>query len=287
MIPVSLDLFPPPADLQNHISTFFDFRSSLPVFDDVERADLGQIRFMLSGHGSGRFVDGHAQQTSRAFLLGPTTGPLAVTLYGPVLTFGVSILPQGWAAITDTDASLFVNRIIDAGEIFGPQVFSLADALEAAPDLETRAGIAGIFLQNVIAGRRTETKKMTSIINAWLETAFSPDIDALVAMAGLSRRQVERNCKRAYGVTPKLLARKYRAIRAAMSLARGDATLDDCVAAGFYDQSHLIREIKQFTGTTPGAIPGELSVLARLTLQNVDHLDHMRTPLTSGDPTPI
>ena len=119
MIPVSLDLFPPPATLQEYISTFFDFRSSLPVFDDVERADLGQIRFMLSGHGSGRFVDGHVQQTSRVFLLGPTTGPLAVTLYGPVLTFGVSILPQGWAAITDTDASLFVNRIIDAGEIFG------------------------------------------------------------------------------------------------------------------------------------------------------------------------
>ena len=84
-----------------------------------------------------------------------------------------------------------------------------------------------------------------------------------------------------------MLFRSYRAIRAAMSLARGDATLDDCVAAGFYDQSHLIREIKQFTGTTPGAIPGELSVLARLTLQNVDHLDHMRTPLTSGDATPI
>ncbi len=287
MIPVSLDLFAPPVELQNHISTFFDFRSSLPVFDDVERADLGQIRFMLSGHGSGRFIDGHVQQTTRAFLLGPTTGPLAVSLYGPVLTFGISILPNGWSAITGTDASLLVNRIIDASDVFGPGIFDVADALEAAPDLEARAVIAARFLQRIIAGRPPATNKFTQIINAWLETAFSPDIDHLVAMTGLSRRQVERNCKRAFGVTPKLLTRKYRAIRAAMRLARGDATMDDCVAAGFYDQSHLIREIKQFTGATPGAIPGEISVLSRMTLQNPDHLDQIAAALTNGSKAPI
>lgn len=32
-----------------------------------------------------------------------------------------------------------------------------------------------------------------------------------------------------------------------------DAELDQFLAEGYYDQSHLIREMKQFTGMTPAA----------------------------------
>ncbi len=287
MSPVSLDLFPPSAALEHHVSTLFEFRSSLPQFDDVERADLGQIRFMLTGHGSGTFADGNSQKTTRVFLLGPTTGPLKVTLIGPVLVFGISILPQGWQAITGIDASVLTNRIVDAREIFGGCVFAIADALVAAPDCAARIAIVTDFLTGVIARGDSGATSFTRTINKWLETSFSPDVAALVTLSGLSRRQVERNCKRAYGVTPKLLARKYRAIRAASSLTRGEATINEIIETGFYDQSHLIREIKEFTGTTPGAIPGDLSVLSRLTLQNVDHLDRMPVALTRDDEAPI
>ena len=48
-----------------------------------------------------------------------------------------------------------------------------------------------------------------------------------------------------------MLARKYRALRAAVAITHGDADLDDLLVDGFYDQSHVIREIKYFTGMTP------------------------------------
>ena len=89
------------------------------------------------------------------------------------------------------------------------------------------------------------------ILYAWLAASDSPDLDDLVGATGISRRQVERKCNALYGAPPKLLARKYRALRAAVALASGDASLDEVIDRGFYDQSHLIREVKHFTGLTP------------------------------------
>jgi methylphosphotriester-DNA--protein-cysteine methyltransferase len=67
-------------------------------------------------------------------------------------------------------------------------------------------------------------------------------------------RQLERMAKRYYGLPPKTLARKYRALRAASALARGEDLDDAGLGDSFYDQSHLIREVKRFAGLTPKQI---------------------------------
>src|SRR3546814_18753176 len=63
-------------------------------------------------------------------------------------------------------------------------------------------------------------------VDAWLAGGVSPRIEDLVAVTRLSRRQVERKCNALYGAPPKLLARKYRALRAAVALISDDASLD-------------------------------------------------------------
>src|SRR3546814_15301309 len=68
----------------------------------------------------------------------------------------------------------------------------------------------------------------------------------------MSIRSVERMTKHYYGLSPRMLARKYRAVRTAAAIARGETRDADALGDAFYDQSHLIREIKRFTGATPG-----------------------------------
>ena len=94
----------------------------------------------------------------------------------------------------------------------------------------------------------------TRMVDSWLCSSPDPHIDVLVAESGLSMRQVERLTKRYYGLPPKTLARKYRALRAASALARGENLDDSDIADSFYDQSHLIREVKRFAGLTPQQI---------------------------------
>ena len=77
----------------------------------------------------------------------------------------------------------------------------------------------------------------------------------LADQAGLSERQFRRRCQEESGLGPKFLARVLR-FRFAQRLA-GDARTDwagIAADAGYFDQAHLIRDFREFTGATPVAV---------------------------------
>ena len=68
--------------------------------------------------------------------------------------------------------------------------------------------------------------------------------------------------------SPKQLMRKYRALRAATVLCDPEAPpgLRTKVESLFYDQPHMIREIRHFTGRTPGALDSDDTKILRVWL---------------------
>ncbi len=263
---ITLDYATPPAALRSYLSVFYEFNANMEVFQDVERADLAQFRFLLSGDGEYLFADGHVQRAPAIQILGPTTGPTEIRMNGPVHVFGVGLLAAGWSALLDFEASLLVNRVIDATELFGGGLRRTAEALRAVRTIDEKVAVAAALANELIGLGKSTAFDFTRIVDDWLESAPSPQVDCLIAATGLSRRQVERRCNAYYGSPPKLLARKYRALKAAIALAKGENS-DDLQAHGFYDQSHFIREIKAFTGVTPSRIVDDLPTLAQLTLK--------------------
>lgn len=264
---ITLDYAAPDADLREYLSVFYEFRAPVPVFEDVERADFAQLRFMLSGQGMYSFADGEQQPSFPVTIVGPTTGNTRIKAEGPVHIFGAGLLPVGWGALIGFEASTLVNRAIDATRIFGSVVQDAFEELRAAETFEAKAAVGNRVTRALAQQLEESPLSFARIVDEWLESALSPDVQELVDRVGLSRRQVERQCKRLYGVPPKLLARKYRAIRAATTLARGEAEVAELIGENFYDQSHFIREIKQFTGLTPKKFSDDLSVLAKLTVK--------------------
>ena len=170
------------------------------------------------------------------------------------------------------DASAAANRLFDAKDLFGNIVVEAYEKLRATEDFDARVAIFEETLVTLMKRPRPTYQAFVSQVNAWLADAAAPDIADLVALTGLSLRQVQRGCKRYFGSPPKELARKYRALRAAVGMTHGDPDLDDMLVEGFYDQSHVIREIKCFTGMTPRAFaehPTELNreIAKRITLE--------------------
>lgn len=267
---VSLDYATPDESLREYLSVFYEFRANIPLFEDVERADLAQFRFLLAGDGHYTFADGHVQRAPAIQIVGPTTGPTAVRVAGPIHMFGVGLLPAGWANLLDFEASLLVNRVVDATDLFGAQLNRTATALRNAGSLDERVAIGNALAHDLMKRAKSDAFDFTRIVDGWLASSLSPDVDELVRAAGLSRRQVERRCNRYYGSPPKVLARKYRALKSAIMLAKGQGDSHDFVDAGFYDQSHFIREIKHFTGVTPKRIIDDLPTLAKLTLKRTE-----------------
>lgn len=271
MAAITLDYAAADESLRKHLSVFYEFRADVPVFEDIERADLAQVRFQLMGHDATyTFADGSVQQATNIHILGPTTGPTRVRVVGPVHTFGAGLLPAGWSSLLDFEASLLVNRVIDATELFGKGLYKTLEEMRGTTTIEQKVLIGNRLARQLIARGHGAAFDFARIVDTWLADSPSPNVDCLVAATGLSRRQVERNCKAIYGSPPKLLARKYRALKAAIMLAKHEAGAHDLIDNGFYDQSHFIREIKHFTGVTPKMITDDLPTLASLTLKRTE-----------------
>ena len=65
------------------------------------------------------------------------------------------------------------------------------------------------------------------------------------------------------GVAPLTVMNIYRV----GAMNTGEVEMGDLIGDNFYDQSHFIREIKQFTGLTPKKFSEDLPTLAKLTVK--------------------
>lgn len=285
---VRLDYAVPAADLAAYVTLFYDFYADVAVFDDVERADNAQIRFRLSSGGARyRFADGTEQESPDFHVIGPTSGAVHVHAEGPIAVFGMGITAVGWAAMIGADASTLLNRVVDAGRLFGAGRLQVAAAaLRKTEGIAARAAVGEGLVRDLVRSADSHCTLgalwFVREVDAWLAASPSPEMEDLLATTGLSRRQVERKCNALYGAPPKLLARKVRALRAAVAMVAGDESVGDAVDRGFYDQSHMIREVKQFTGLTPGQIRADPGVLSQLTISHRSALEGVVSPLVSG-----
>lgn len=260
---LKMDFRQPPARLADHFSFFYHLEQDGDRFEAVDRADYAQLRFILRGRNARyRFIDGTEQAMPDIYVLGPTTGCSSLSCDGAAEAIGVGLMPHGWAALVPMDASAAANRLFDARDLFGPVVIEVYEKLRETPDFDARVTILEEMLATLMRRQKPRYQAFVDQVNAWLAGAAAPDVNDLVALTGLSMRQVQRGCKRYFGSPPKVLARKYRALRAAVAMTHRDPELDALLVDGFYDQSHVAREIKHFTGMTPHAFaehPTELN----------------------------
>lgn len=280
MAGLELEFMVPTAELQPFVTLFYRFHCPHD-FDDLERAGIAQFRFRLSaGPACYHFCDGSVQDAPPFHLVGPTTGTTRTCADGPVQVFGMGLSPAGWAVLVGADASSHADRCADAAALCGDEVAELAAALREAGDGAAMIAAVEPWLQRRLAGGHDELLDFVRAVDAWLVSAPSPAIEELATALGLSRRQVERRCNVIYGAPPKLLARKVRALRAAVAMASGEVGAVAEVE-GFYDQSHLIREVKHFTGLTPKRMRDEPGALAYLTITQRRELEGRVGPLIS------
>ncbi len=248
------------------VSSFYRLDYEGNSFTEIERADRAQFRFQLRGQGEYHFSGGHVVNTSPVTIIGPTSAPVQAIANCDMTIFGWGMSPTGWAALMGKRGKSRTDTAFDAREIFGEAIMQVFDDLAKAETYGEQLRIGTQAANDIFAHSETPPFEFISVIDNWLLEHTDPDVEALAARTGLSPRQLERMTNRYYGMPPKKLARKYRALRAAQALAHGDSLDDTGLGLAFYDQSHLIREIKAFTGLTPTQLKAGQSQLTQATM---------------------
>lgn len=271
--PVTLHYCEPPCHLRYYYGYIYYFRADMSHYEDITRADMPQLRFMLSGEGNYHFHDGRSVMTPRVCMLGPTMGATAFTADTAdesVRLFGVSILPLGWLALGCEDADVWVDHLYDAARTHGPHYEDMRCILSRKGEDHLALAMKRLwsFLEQQIKPVPSAMFDIVNVIDQWLGDNPAPQIEDLVAASGLSARQLGRYTNRLYGAPPKLLARKYRALRCASQIVLDKKSWTELGDEGsFYDQSHFIREVKHFLGHTPSQLLNDPTAVGRLTLQ--------------------
>jgi AraC-like DNA-binding protein len=225
---------------------------------EVLPAMLPNLHIRLAGASAYRMADGQVRAAPRVSLVGPTSQAYRIHLEPGLELLTAGLLPRGWHGLVRLPAVELGDQVLDGELLWGhAAVECLCDRLLATPDMAGRLQVLEAFLLAQLGQEARRASPALAAIDHWLEHERSLSLDALGAQLGVGSRQMRRLCLDLHGLSPKALAMKYRALRAAAGMAVRGPDAVSAALAGFADQAHLTRDFRRFIGWTPMAFARE------------------------------
>ncbi len=172
----------------------------------------------------------------------------------------VNLSPLGARSIFGVPLELLTRRIIPLHDFLG------VDGVRLEAQVASESSWEGRFdrLEQWLLAR-LDTAPLPSAEIRWIWSEIdrsrgTRSIGSLGASLGWSRQRMVTRCRHELGMSPKLLARIVRFSTMTDRLRRGRARSWSALAGecGYHDQSHLIREVRDFADCTPLELPGHL-----------------------------
>jgi AraC-like DNA-binding protein len=136
---------------------------------------------------------------------------------------------------------------VPAAELVGSRI-PLAELRRAPPERSTLTELA-VALASESPRAQTAPWPLGALHHVTGRLAAGTSISAVADDIGWSPRTLLRQCSAVYGYGPTTLRRILRFRRAVAMLRAGQPIADVAASAGYADQSHLHREVRELAGT--------------------------------------
>jgi AraC-like DNA-binding protein len=157
------------------------------------------------------------------------------------------------AAFLGVAASELTDRIVPAGDLWGPAGADLHDELSEADEAARLDRLESALLERVGEEREAGAVDVPGLAALVNRRGGRLTVEALADAAGVSRQRLTRVFRERVGVTPKTYCRLAR-FHAGLAYAGCGDSVDWAQAAvegGYADQSHMIAEFRRFSSLTP------------------------------------
>ena len=260
MSPIEFTILPAPERLHNVVDCF-----RIAHYLGKERLAVRVCPHGFPGlvfqHNQGRSAienivtgDGRVFQTPTLFVHGQVTRLSVMNFIGPYVTIQAILKPHALKSLFDLeDASTLTNGSMEPQQ-FGAETLN-AQLLDANTDQE-RLLLLTDFLSGKLARAHENDPLIEECLNFVHQNLGSVTVNSLVKHFYISKRQFEKRFVREMGITPQFYIRVKRFNEAMKLIDTGkyETLADVAYALGFFDQSHFIRDIKEFSGVTPTSI---------------------------------
>lgn len=169
---------------------------------------------------------------------------------GPSGLFAVVFYPYALRAFFPNPVSEFTNQTISLDNFFRAETKELEERIIETNRIYSRLLLVEAFLLKRLSrpNRFLLTQKATNLIT---ETSGQLTVNEIANRLSISKRQLERIFLANIGISPKKFGRITRLNRSIKLFREVEPLTTLAYEAGYFDQSHLIRDFKQFTGLSP------------------------------------
>jgi AraC-like DNA-binding protein len=211
-----------------------------------------EIVFNLSDRFHRHYQSGEVEMQPASLVAGQMDRGILIRPSGAVKLFGIRFKPAG--------AYPFFS--IDLGEIFG-RIVDLDALWTRSAEIEERLSIARTFEAQVLIAETALWKRMNEKLSVDKDLGYAVGMIAfgngtrqirkVAREIGISERGLERRFRRYVGIRPKMFSRitRFQRVLAAIESSHKPNVLETALAFGYFDQSHLINDFHQFSGTSP------------------------------------
>ena len=255
--------FAPPAPLDDAIKCFwYDSRSAEEAASDIQVLPDGHVEIIFIFGGTCSVVRGGAcQRLPSPFMMGLLDQPATLRADGRLDILAIRCHP--WA-VFDLLGLPATNEAVQVLDHPIAHLQSVLEPLMLAGRVEEALSCLAAFLADARA-MPTVGGLLAKAGTAMSEAHGTLPVHAVAAAAHATVRTLERRFKQSSGHTVKDVSglMRFEQVRNRLFV-----TPDACIASlaqelGYTDQSHLSREFKRYTGTTPAAFARSLR-LSRL-----------------------
>ncbi len=229
------------------------------------------LRIIFGGSWSAKTADGsfvyEPGDDGLALYFGPCTKMMPLIAHGSFRVVTINFTPGGVLGLDLPQQEKTVDRII------GSDPFTASpDPLPGYdPQPEADDWLHAAESQLLDALHAVGLEEPHPLLGKFERFCFADpggSLDSFADRHAITRRTLERTIKRDWGVTPKFALRRARALdMAAALLDLGDEDEESAMRLRYYDESHLIREMRQFFDATPGMLRNEPHPLLTITME--------------------
>ncbi|NJD08458.1 MAG: helix-turn-helix transcriptional regulator [Methylococcaceae bacterium] len=254
-MPMSLRIYRPSLLLQPYVTAIWDYRNLL-AGDNLALSILPDTATYLCFlyEDSLTTVHGRRRYTTRSGLAGFQSFRSDLAGAGSISGVSARLSPWGLSVFRRGIARDCAERRVDCRDIFPPYTIErIEDDLARLVSSEDRVGYVDRFLRSLLdhgAGDRL----VQTACRALERSRGTCSIAGLARTLGLTERTLERRFHSQIGATPKKYARVVRLRKALLERRRQSNWADVACLAGYYDQSHMIRDFQELYGMSPDTL---------------------------------
>ena len=245
--------------LANFVHCYFVWRSKALTHQlqiDSPPAAFPAIVFNFGGSSkllSGNDTPSEYVEVPRVFLSGQSIRNYTILIDPPIEQIGIVFRPTALHRLYGLNMYEFTNGRLQLEDVLPHQFKFLADELTTVASDDMRIGLIEKTLLKHVREAGDNYDGVDHAANVIIDRIGDCTISDLIGESFMSRRKFERHFFRRVGLSPKYFARirRYGYLCSRMAGKRDVKWTDLLYGAGYYDQSHFIKDFKEFSGMVP------------------------------------